>query len=511
MALIEVDNISHSFGDKLLYKNASFNLNKGEHMGLVGKNGTGKTTLLNTIIGNIIPDKGEIRLQKNTKVGFLDQHAQVDENITVFSYLKAAFNFLYKLNDDLNLIYQHLQNNIDHSLINKAANLQNLLINKGFYEIESVILKVADGLGITSLGIDNLLSKLSGGQRTKVIFSKILLENPDVLLLDEPNNFLDEEHIKWLINYLNSYNGAFIIISHDYEFLDKITTCICDIEFSTIKKYSGNFSKYLEQKGFNREQYLREYSKQQKQIKTYEVYIAKNIARASTSKMAKSRQKALRKIERIPPPIAEAKPSFALCSLPIYQERALEVENLEIGYNYPLLHKLNFNMMSNEKVVITGFNGIGKTTLIKTLIRQIPALSGDFVFSPNIKIGYFEQDIIWDNDVVTPIQFIINKHPNFSESEVRKYLAQCGINTKNALQPIRTLSGGEQSKVKLCNLMLTPCNLLLLDEPTNHLDNPTKEVFQIELKKWTGCFLLVSHEHGFFSDLADRIIDISCL
>ena len=508
MGLLDVINLSHSFGDKILYQEASFELFKGEHMGIVGRNGTGKTTLVNTLIGEIIPDGGEIRWQKGIKVGYLDQHAKIDQEVTVFDYLKTSFAELYQTEAQLTKIYEEMANDCSEKAMNRASDLQSLLENCGFYELESRILKIADGLGITALGMDSILEQLSGGQRAKVILAKLLLEEPNVLLLDEPTNFLDKEHVEWLTDYLKAYEGTFLVISHDFDFLDKITTCVCDIEFSTIKKYSGNITKFINLKGLRRESYIREFEAQKKEIKKFEDYISKNKARASTASMAKSRQKQLDRIDRIPPPELVPKPNFRLTATHISDQRSLTVKDLEMGYDYPLLAKLNFKIESGQKTVITGFNGIGKSTLLKTLVKQIPALSGKFKFADNIKIAYFEQDLNWENPNLNPIQVVSEVYPKLSQSQLRRYLAQCGLKAKSMLQGVATLSGGEQAKVKICILMLTSANFLILDEPTNHLDADAKAVLKSELIKWTGSLILVSHEASFYEDWAEHIINI---
>ncbi len=508
MGLIEVKNISHSFGDKVLYTDASFELFKGEHLGLVGQNGTGKTTLMSSIIGEVIPDKGEIRRQSDIRIGYLDQHAKLDGGVTVFDYLKTAFADLYEAEATLNRLYKELETDVGADILRRVSYYQNVLEARGFYMIDATVLKVADGLGVTAFGMDSLLGTLSGGQRAKVILSKLLLEKPSLLLLDEPTNFLDKEHIEWLVDYLKGFEGAFIVISHDFDFLDKITNCICDIEFGHIEKYSGNFTKFLKQKALKRENYINQYASQQKQIKNLEEYIAKNKARASTANMAKSRQKQLDKIDRISAPEAAPKPNFRFESLPITTEKTLVVKKLEIGYYYSLLPKLNFEVLSGQKIVITGFNGIGKSTLLKTLVGEIPPVSGGFQFADTIRIAYFEQDLKWEDTLRTPVQIVWDKFPRLAEKQVRKALSQCGIKAKHAMQPVETLSGGEQAKVKLCILMLTKANLLILDEPTNHLDSDTKEALRVELVKWKGSIIFVSHEAAFYKDWADKIIHI---
>lgn len=504
--MLKVENLSHSFGDKLLYKNISFELFKGEHMGLVGENGTGKTTLLNILLGKIIPDKGNIIWLKNIKIGYLDQYAKLNENLSVFEYLKTAFEKIFDAQNKLNDLYEQLDGSDE--IINKITKLQDFLESNDYYQIESKILKVANNLGITAIGIDKPLKNLSGGQKAKIILAKLLLEKPDVLLLDEPTNFLDKEHIKWLAEYLKAYKNSFIIISHDFDFLDKVTNCICDIEFCDAKKYKGNFTHFLEQKNFKREGYLKAFSAQQKQIEKLENYIAKNKARASTANMAKSRQKQLDKIDRLTKPETLAKPTFKFKAMPINSQKALVIKNLEIGYNYPLLPKINFEIRAGEKTVITGFNGIGKSTLLKTLVKEIRPISGNFEFAQNTKLAYFKQDLQFENPKLSALETIANKFPKLSEKEIRKYLAQCNLKSKNVLQPISLLSGGEQTKIKICELMLTPANFLILDEPTNHLDENAKEVLKTQLASWTANLILVSHEENFYKTWADKIIDI---
>ncbi|MEG0495594.1 MAG: ABC-F family ATP-binding cassette domain-containing protein [Eubacterium sp.] len=511
MSLLEVKNISHTYGDKALYQDASFELHNGEHMGVVGQNGAGKSTLIKTLIGEIIPDDGQIKWYPKAVIGHLDQYAKVDEDVSVFDYLKEAYADLYALEEKLSKIYEQMAVNSDEKLMDQAASYQDRLENQGFYEVESHILRVASGLGITAIGLDKVLRKLSGGQRAKVILAKLLLEKPDVLLLDEPTNFLDKEHVEWLARYLSAFEGAFILISHDFDFLEQVTTCICDIEFGTINKYNGSYSAFLKQKGQKREDYIRQYESQKKLIAKTEDYISRNKARASTASMAKSRQKKLNKIERLAPPSLLSKPNIHFEALPLSAQKVIDVKNLEVGYYYPLLPKIRFDIEQGQRVVITGFNGIGKSTLLKTLTGIIPALSGKFEFARNVTVGYYDQDLKWDSPVVTPLEIINTAFPKMSQKQVRRALSQCGVKADHVIQPIETLSGGEQSRVKLCKLTLTPSNLLILDEPTNHLDALAKEALQEALTTFDGTVILVSHEAGFYKDWADRVMNIEKL
>lgn len=512
MALLEVENLSHSFAEKELYKDSSFEVYKGEHLGVVGQNGTGKSTLIKILLKEILPDKGTIKWQNNIRIGSLDQYAIVNEEETIFDYLRTAFEELYNIETNLNKLYEEMANNYTENIMNKVSKYQEILEEENFYGIDSTIQKVASGLGINAMGMENLLKNLSGGQRAKVILAKLLLQNPEVLILDEPTNFLDKEHIEWLSEYLQTFQGAFIIVSHDFEFLDKVTTCICDIEFNKIKKYRGNYSSFLKQKGALREEYIRQYESQQKEIKKLEDYIAKNKARASTAQMAKSREKKLDKMEKLDKPTFTSKPHIHFKSLENTAQVILEVNDLEVGYYYSLLPKMKFDVRNEEKLVITGFNGIGKSTLLKTLIGQITPISGNFRFSDTIKkIGYYEQDLIWDNPNETPLEIIGRKFPKLTQKQIRKHLADCAIKKEHVMQAINTLSGGEQAKVKLCQLSLTPCNLLILDEPTNHLDVDTKEELRKALLEFKGTVILVSHEASFYKDLATRVVNIEKL
>ena len=297
--LLEIKDLSYAYADKSLYENASFKVFKGEHIGLVGQNGCGKTTLLGIIRGETIPDTGKIRWQNEIDVGYLDQYVNISGSQTVLEYLRTAFLRLYKIEKDLNNLYDLMSKEFTEEIFEKSAKYQTLLEDAGFYQIESNILKVASGLGLNAIGLDKKLDQLSGGQKSKVILSKLLLQKPDVLLMDEPTNFLDKEHIDWLKSYLKSFKGAFIVISHDFDFLDEISTSILDIEFKSICKYPGNLSQFLKLKDIKKENYIKKFKAQQKEIKKYEEFIDKNRVRASTARLAQSRMKALNKMKKI--------------------------------------------------------------------------------------------------------------------------------------------------------------------------------------------------------------------
>jgi ATPase subunit of ABC transporter with duplicated ATPase domains len=318
-------------------------------------------------------------------MGYLDQHAEIDGELTVFEFLKTAFKSLFEAEQALNDLYLRICEEQSDELNDQIEQLQNRLMFSGFYDIDNQIMKVASGLGVTAIGVDKLLKNLSGGQRAKVILTKLLLESPDILIMDEPTNFLDVEHIDWLKKYLHDYEGAFIVISHDFDFLDYITNCVIDIEFQKIKKYSGSFSQFEKQKQLDKELQQKAYEKQQKEIQHLQSFIDRFSA-GTRATMAQSRQKVLDKMEIIEPPKSLQKPNFNFNSIPLGSNKEmLIVNNLTVGYDKPLLKNISFKLNSGEKLVITGFNGIGKSTLIKTIIGKIPALSGDFEFEYHVQ------------------------------------------------------------------------------------------------------------------------------
>ncbi len=507
MSLLEIKGLTHSFGENLLYKNAEFSLNRGEHIGVVGQNGTGKSTLIKICTEQIMPDAGRVVWQPEISVGYLDQYAEMEKGMTMQSFLQSAFSGLYQLEREMAAAYVKAATG-KMEYLRLAAKYQEQLEIHDFYSIDTQIEQVANGLGLLAPGLDRAIDEMSGGQRAKVILAKLLLEKPDVLLLDEPTNFLDKEHITWLSDYLSGLNNAFMVVSHDYAFLEKIANRICDIDNDSITKYYGTYSEFLRKKTLLRENYVRQYSAQQKEIKKTEEFIRKNIA-GRKSKMARGRRKQLERMEKMEAlEQKELTPYFHFQEVSLTNTEHLLVKRLSVGYYYPVLSKVNFSIKGGQKVVITGFNGIGKSTLLKTLAGQIPAIHGHYKFSEQVTIGYFEQDLIWEDTTRTPVQIVSDSYPDMVMKEVRKALALCGISGKHAMQPVGTLSGGEQAKVKMCLLTLKPCNFLILDEPTNHLDIQAKDALKAALMEFGGTILFVSHEETFYKEWAQRVIDI---
>jgi ATPase subunit of ABC transporter with duplicated ATPase domains len=506
MSILNIENLTFSFGDKTILKNTSFRLLKGEHIGLVGANGAGKTTFLNILTGKYIPDKGTVYRSPSTNIGHLDQHFELEEGLTIRDTLRLAFSQLYKLEkriieigDSLSKVY----NKDSESLLKELGKLQDRLYASDFYKIDSLIDNVANGLGLSLLGLDTVVEKLSGGQRTKVKLAKLLLENAELLLLDEPTNYLDKEHIDWLSDYLSSYENSFIVISHDTAFLSRITNVIYNIEFAVMKRYPGNYDAFLKLKDEESKRYIEQYTRQQEQISKLEDFINKNLVRASTTKRAQSRRKQLEKIERLEKPKLMPKPTFSFLQARESGKLIFESRKLNIGYNYPIINNLNLKLTKGEKIAVTGCNGVGKSTLLKTIMGVIPPLSGNVQLGEYLYPVYFEQETkLSDN---TAIEEVWNAYPGKTQKEIRESLAKCGLKQEHINHKMSQLSGGEQSKVRLCKLMLTPGNWLLLDEPTNHLDVNAKESLKEALIKFKGTVILVCHEKEFYNDWVSNV------
>jgi ATPase subunit of ABC transporter with duplicated ATPase domains len=500
MSILQVENLVHGFGDHTLLKNVSFRLLKGEHIGLIGANGAGKTTFLNILTGMLLPDEGSIQWSPGVCTGYLDQHASLKEGSSVRETLRNAFSSLYAKEVELLQIGQQLQQgNPDEMerLLKRMGQLQDTLENSSCYSIDSHIENVAAGLGIKSLGMETPVQELSGGQRTKLLLGKLLLEAPDILILDEPTNYLDREHIEWLTDYLADYPGSFILVSHDTGFLNKVVNVIYYIEFTQMKRYPGNYEKFLQLSDQKRREYSLQYSRQQAEIARMEDFIRKNIARASTTGRAQSRLKQLGKLERLEKPQTAVKASFQFTSARESDAVVFESLELEIGYSRPLLPKLDVRLNKGDKIAVTGFNGIGKSTLLKTLMGVIPSLGGLLEFGKDLCPAYYEQEAVVKKSI-NALEEVWSCFPHMTQKEVRQALARCGLKQEHVLQPLSSLSGGEQSKVRLCKLMLRPSNWLLLDEPTNHLDRDARETLGESLAKYTGSILLVCHDVSFY-------------
>lgn len=513
---LKVNNLSMTYDKKVLYDNASFSINRGEKVGIVGANGTGKTTLINILNGDIIPDSGTIEFDKKIKVGFLDQYLRIDKNLTIKQYLHLAFDELNKVNQKAQEIQEKIISTTNgdelERLVNTLSILQERLEDGDFYQNDSKIMRIASGLGITKYGMDTLMGKLSGGQKIKIILAKLLLEQPNLLVLDEPTNFLDVSHVDWLIKYLKEYKGTVLMVSHNQEFLNEVATSILDVEFGKLTKYKGNYAQFEVKKAFAIENHEKKVQANIKERKELQAYIDKNRTKTSTARQAQSRQKKLDKMENLQSmSVNHKKLHLTFNYQSISSHKFLEVKDLEIGYYFSLLPAINFQIKSGTKLAITGFNGIGKTTLLKTLIGELHPIKGWYKFVDDAKIAYFSQEHEWEDDLLTPFQVISNLYPDKDAKWIRSELAKAALTGNQTLQPIKTLSGGEQSKLKLAIVMLQRANVLILDEPTNHLDQEAKDSLLELLKKYPGTVIFVSHERAFLNELATEIFSIEDL
>ena len=511
MSILNVEHLSHSFGDRVIFDDVSFRLLKGEHIGLIGANGEGKSTFMKIVTGQLVPEEGKVEWAKHVITGYMDQTAILTKDSTIRMVLQTAFDELFEMESRMNQLYMDMaDDSISEAqmdeMMSEAGSLADVLNAHDFYMIDAKIDEVSRALGLYDLGLDRDVVDLSGGQRTKVLLAKLLLQKPDILLLDEPTNYLDVEHITWLQKYLQEYENAFILISHDIPFLNSVVNIIYHMDNSALTRYVGDYDKFMEVYEVRKAQKEAAYNRQQKEIAELKDFVARNKARVSTRNMAMSRQKKLDKMEMIEKTIEKPKPEFSFRTARTPGRVIFETKQLVIGYDTPLSKPLDFLVERKEKVILSGANGIGKTTLLKSVLGIIPPLSGEIEKDQYLEIGYFEQEVFGNNDK-TCLQEIWDTFPSWTQYECRAALAKCGLTTKHIESRIQVLSGGEQAKVRLCKLMNRDANILVLDEPTNHLDADAKNSLKQALLDYQGTVLMVCHEPDFYEGLATRVVD----
>lgn len=511
MSILNVEHLTHGFGDRAIFNDVSFRLLKGEHIGLIGANGEGKSTFMNIITGKLMPDEGKVEWAKNVRVGYLDQHTALEAGMSIRDVLKDAFSFLFDMEAQMNEICDKMGEATPEELeeyMEELGTIQDLLTMHDFYMIDSKVEEVGRALGLADIGLDRDVTELSGGQRTKVLLAKLLLEKPDILLLDEPTNYLDAEHIEWLKRYLNEYENAFILISHDIPFLNSVINLIYHMDNQELNRYVGDYNKFEEVYAMKKSQLEAAYNRQQKEIADLKDFVARNKARVATRNMAMSRQKKLDKMDVIELAHEKPKPEFNFRIARTPGRYIFQTKDLVIGYNEPLSSPLNLEMERGQKIAMIGANGIGKTTLLKSILGLIKPLNGSVEQGDYLSIGYFEQEMDQSIDT-TCIEEIWKEFPGFTQYEVRSALAKCGLTTKHIESKVKVLSGGEQAKVRLCKLINNETNILLLDEPTNHLDVDAKAELKRALTEYKGSILMVCHEPEFYEGLATDIWDCS--
>lgn len=518
--LLNVEHLYKYFNGQALLKDINFTVEDREAVGLIGINGCGKSTLLNIITGREGYDKtpeglGSVNIAGKASIGFLRQNSGLNSELTIGEEMKNAFAPLLETLDKMKVLEKKMADGGDiDSISHEYAELSSYFEARDGYRIDVKIKQVLNGMGFGSTPTDRVISTLSGGEKTRLALAKLLLEEPNLLILDEPTNHLDFETLMWLEDYLKGYKGAIIIVSHDRYFLNKVCTRICEIEQGRLTSYRGDYSSYLVQKKMNSERQLKEYEAQQKEIAKLEDYVAKNLVRASTSKMAKSRQHMLDRIERIDKPLMYSKPPKIKLEYDIEPTKDIvRVVDcpLVVGEGADkkeLIKSLTMNVRRGEHVAIIGANGIGKTSILKLIQGIIPHEGGNISWGGNVKISYFEQEHAILDPHKTVLEEIMDRYPRLSEQQARSVLGAVLLTGENVFKPISVLSGGERAKLCFAIMALNRGNVFVLDEPTNHLDLSTKEVLEDALAEFGGTIILVSHDRYLLNKVASRIIEI---
>lgn len=517
MILLQLNDISKSFDGEDIFTNVDFEVKTGERIGVVGRNGAGKSTLMKIIAGVEGYDSGHISKIKNLKMGYLTQQMTLNSTATVFEEMSKPFEHLKNMEslikEETDWLAQHTneyetQTYQEH--MERYESLTNRFEQLEGYQYESKIKTVLHGLNFTESDFDKPINDFSGGQKTRLSLAQMLLNEPDLLLLDEPTNHLDLETTKWLEDYLKYFKGAIVIISHDRYFLDKIVTQIYDVALGDVKRYVGNYEQFIEQRDQYYEKRMQEYEKQQEEIQKLETFVEKNITRASTSGMAKSRRKTLEKMERIDKPMIDARSA----NIQFGFERntgndVMHIRDLKIGYDSPITQPINIEVFKGDHIAVIGPNGVGKTTLIKTIANKKDKLAGEITFGANLQIGYYDQKQAEFKSNKTILDYVWDQYPHMNEKDVRAVLGRFLFVQEDVKKIINDLSGGEKARLQLALLMLQKDNVLILDEPTNHLDIDSKEMLEQALKHFEGTIIFVSHDRYFINQLANKVYDLN--
>ena len=511
--LIQLNNVTKNFVVNEVFSNVKMEINDKDRIAIVGRNGAGKSTLLKIISGEIDFDNGERTVSKDTTIGYLSQEFIVREDLSIYEEMITCFNEIIELEKELEKIsYELTSENIESNpgLLDKYDRLQNQVLTHKDYHYKSKIDSVLYVLDFDKEVFDKKISTFSGGEKTRLSMAKLLLSEPDLLILDEPTNHLDMENVAWLENYLSSYNGAIVIVSHDRYFIDKVVNVVYNLEFGKLKKYVGNYSNFLRQYEEDYEKNLKEYVSQQKDIKRLEEFVQKNIARASTSKIAKSRQKVLDRMEIIDNPRKDDKAANIEFRIKEQSGRdVLIINDLQVGYEEQVGQKYNFSVYKGDRLAIVGKNGIGKSTLIKTIAKKQKKLGGNIQYGSKVSLGYYDQKQAEFESSKTILNELWDEYPLMKEAEVRTVLGRFLFRGDDVLKIVRDLSGGEKARLQLAKLMLEKNNLLILDEPTNHLDITSKQVLEEALENYEGTILFVSHDRYFINKIANKVFDIT--
>ncbi len=515
--LVSLTNINKFYNGNQVLNNVSLTIDENDRIGLVGVNGCGKSTLLKIITGSVEPDRfterdGVIAFASKTSIGYLKQMGGLNSENTVIDEMRSVFEPVHRAIDRLREIELEIAGG-DNSAAEEYQQLSSWIEANDGYNLDVKIRMVLNGMGFTEAELNRTVSGFSGGEKTRLCIARLLLEEPNLLILDEPTNHLDFKTVMWLEDYLKSYRGAVLVVSHDRYFLDRICTSVCEIERGVLRRYRGNYSAYVHQREENDTRQEKEYELQQKQIAKMEEYVARNIVRATTSKRAQSRQKALEKIERIEKPFHETKSAkihFTYAVEPPLDVLKVKGADISVGegsMRRTLVDDISFDVRRGDKVGIIGDNGIGKSTLLKIIQELIPH-KGIVRWNSNVKISYFEQESTNLNKALTVMEELHSRYPSMSELEVRSLLAQVRLVGENVFKETGVISGGERAKLCFAIMMQEHGNVLILDEPTNHLDLASKEAIESALEEYTGTVIFVSHDRYLLSKIAGRLIEL---
>ncbi|MFP7299941.1 ABC-F family ATP-binding cassette domain-containing protein [Neobacillus niacini] len=516
MILLQVNQLSKYYGADQILSNIKLELQTRDRVALVGRNGAGKSTLLKIIAGHLSHDGGEIIKPKGVSIGYLAQNTGLESNLSIWDEMLTVFDSLRSMEKTLRQLEvsmsdpSAIEDSVRYDRILKEYDeLQVRFKEQGGYQYEADIRSILHGLNFHNNSL--MISSLSGGQKTRLALGKLLLTKPDILILDEPTNHLDIDTLTWLEQYLQGYDGAILIVSHDRYFLDKVVTQVYEVSRKQIQKFIGNYSSYLDQKAANYERDLKLYEKQQQEVADLQDFIQRNLARASTTKRAQSRRKKLEKMDLMDRPLGDEK--SATFSFEIEKQTGndvLLVDSLAVGYDdQKISEKISFRAFRGESIALVGPNGIGKSTLLKTIIKKLPALDGSIQYGANLAVGYYDQEQAELTSNKRVLNELWDEWPLKSEKEIRTVLGNFLFSGDDVLKIVSTLSGGEKARLALAKLMLEKANVLILDEPTNHLDLDSKEVLENALVDYPGTILFVSHDRYFINRIATKVLEQS--
>ena len=515
MILLQTNDVMRRFGADVLFHNINLQIQDHGRTALVGRNGAGKTTLLKMIAGITQPDEGTISKVKDLTIGYLAQDQGLDSQNNIWAELDLVFAPLHEMEKEIHQLEDQLGDLDSDSdqyqqVLNKYDRLQDEYKKQGGFEYESRMRGILHGFGFGEEYYDTPVDALSGGQKTKLALAKILLQEPNLLILDEPTNHLDMNVLAWLEDYLKSYRGALLVVSHDRYFLDHVVKDVYDLDNRTLTHYTGNYTQFVAHKQERLKAEWKHYDQQQKKIAKLEDFVNRNIVRASTTKRAQARRKQLEKMDRLERPETDDRSiHFQFHSDKDSGTEVLDVENAKVGYDEQVLAgPLSFTVRKPQRIGIIGPNGIGKSTLLKSLLHQIPLVSGTVKFGANLEIGYYDQEQQQLHPEKTVLDEVWDDHPEVPEKDIRSLLGSFLFVGDDVYKPVHDLSGGEKARLELTKLSFKPINFLILDEPTNHLDIDSREVLENAINEFTGTVLFVSHDRYFINQVATDVLDM---